>query len=224
MSYLYETHLHTSEVSPCGKIPAAESVKLYSENGYNGIIVTDHFHAERYKKLGCSSWGDYIDCFLEGYRNALAAAPESFNVMLGMEIRFPENDNDYLVYGFCEDFLYSNPFMFDSEPKFFREFAENNNLLFFQAHPFRNNMQVVAPKYLHGIEIANYNRRHDSRNDIANAWAEKFSLLKLSGSDFHEMEDLALGGIYSESLIKNIDEFVALIKSKNYTLKLLENE
>ena len=29
-----ETHLHTSEISPCGKISAKEMVKRYHEAGY----------------------------------------------------------------------------------------------------------------------------------------------------------------------------------------------
>ena len=41
--YLYETHMHTSEGSACGQSAGAEMARAYAENGYTGIIVTDHF-------------------------------------------------------------------------------------------------------------------------------------------------------------------------------------
>ena len=37
--YRYDTHVHTCEVSPCGKVPAEEMVRLYREAGYQGIII-----------------------------------------------------------------------------------------------------------------------------------------------------------------------------------------
>lgn len=40
-----ELHMHTSEVSSCGKVPAAEMVRLYKEMGYDAITVTDHLIA-----------------------------------------------------------------------------------------------------------------------------------------------------------------------------------
>ena len=41
--YKTEPHLHTSEVSLCGKISAEEMIKLYSKAGFSTVFVTDHF-------------------------------------------------------------------------------------------------------------------------------------------------------------------------------------
>ena len=41
--YIYETHLHTSEGSACGRSKAADIVHAYKAAGYTGIIITDHF-------------------------------------------------------------------------------------------------------------------------------------------------------------------------------------
>lgn len=68
-----------------------------------------------------------------------------------------------------------------------------------QAHPFRNGLKIVDPKHLDGIETYNGNPRHDSRNEIAKAWAQKFGMLETSGSDFHEREDFARGGVIFHS-------------------------
>lgn len=64
--------------------------------------------------------------------------------------------------------------------------------MIYQAHPFRFGMKITNVKYLDGIEVCNRNIEHDSHNDIAALWAEKFGLKKTAGSDHHqkEMRDL----------------------------------
>ena len=44
MQYIYETHLHTNESSECGRTPAREYIPYYMDQGYDGIVVTDHFY------------------------------------------------------------------------------------------------------------------------------------------------------------------------------------
>lgn len=48
--------------------------------------------------------------------------------------------------------------------------------MIYQAHPFRFGMKITNVKYLDGIEVCNRNIEHDSHNDIAALWAEKFGL------------------------------------------------
>ena len=38
-----ELHFHTDESSRCGKVPAKDGVRMYIEQGYAGLAVTDHF-------------------------------------------------------------------------------------------------------------------------------------------------------------------------------------
>ena len=38
-TYLFDTHVHTAEVSPCGTVKAEKMVKLYRESGYSGMIT-----------------------------------------------------------------------------------------------------------------------------------------------------------------------------------------
>jgi hypothetical protein len=59
---------------------------------------------------------------------------------------------------------------------------------------------------------------HDSRNDIAEAWANKFSLIKTSGTDFHYADVPANAGILTENEITTMDELVDVLKSGNYEL------
>ena len=41
--YLYETHLHTSPVSRCGRGDVEENLLYYKEQGYDGVFITNHF-------------------------------------------------------------------------------------------------------------------------------------------------------------------------------------
>lgn len=222
MKYLYETHFHTADVSPCGNVSAADGVKLYKEAGYSGIMVTDHFSTEYLKNdYNATTWKRGIEYFLRGYYAAKKFETDDFSVMLGLEARFPDSFNDYVVFGVDEKFLFENEWFTDLNIKKFKKLAEKNSLLVIQAHPFRTRMTVNDERYIDGIEVFNGNRRHDSSNEIAEAWAKRFGLIVSSGSDFHETEDLARGGIYSDEAVRDSKALRSVILSGKYSVKKL---
>ena len=220
MKYIYEAHFHTSDVSTCAEISAKEAVELYKNAGYSGVVVTDHFSPDCFaNKYPGNNWKEKVDYFLRGYRNAKTGETEDFSVMLGIELRFAENDNDYLVYGLDEQLLYDHEEILSMNAKQFKKFAEKHQLTFIQAHPFRIYSNITPPRYIDGIEIYNGNRRHDSSNNIAEMWAKKHGFITTSGSDFHEYEDLARGGICFSRTVKNVKEFRSELLSGRYELK-----
>ena len=221
MQYLYETHCHTDESSRCGQVKGADVVRMYKEAGYDGIVVTDHFNSYTFDKAGLTRWEDMIAHHMAGYKAAKALEDESFSVLYGLELRFEaENDNDYLVYGVDEAYLRAHPFLCyqESYETFYRQ-AKEDGLIVFQAHPFRNRMQIVKPDYLDGIEVFNGNAGHDSRCEIALEWAMKFGLSILSGSDFHEPSHLARGGIITDTPIRTMDDLLSVLRKKRYSIK-----
>lgn len=221
MKYLYEAHFHTSDVSTCAHISAKEAVELYKNAGYSGVVVTDHFSTDCFEnKYPGENRKDKIDYFLRGYKEAKKLETEDFAVMLGLELRFDENDNDYLVYGADEAFLYENEGITKMTAKQFKKLAEKNQLTVIQAHPFRIDSNITNPRYIDGIEIYNGNRRHDSSNNIAEMWAKKHGFITTSGSDFHEYEDLARGGVALDRFVSNVKEFRAELLAGRYTLKM----
>ena len=158
--------------------------------------------------------------FLSGYNDLKAALDGRMTVLLGMEIRFYDHPNDYLVYGVTEEFLRNNGDLMAMKPKSFSKLSHENGLLFVQAHPFRRDMQVEDWNLLDGYEIGNMNPRHKSNNDIAEAWAKKHGkTVVTSGSDFHQIEDVALGGIYFKNEIKTNEDLVKELLSGDYRLK-----
>ena len=125
-----------------------------------------------------------------------------------MEYRPKNTDNDYLVYGVTDEFIFSHPELKDMDIEQFSSLAHENGMIIFQAHPFRNHMTVTPPDLLDGIEAYNGNRRHDSRNLISEAWADLHSMRKISGSDFHQTEDLATGGTFFTKEIEDEKQLI----------------
>jgi hypothetical protein len=195
-TYKYETHLHTDETSPCGKVAARDAIRIYHEAGYTGVVVTDHYFYGFFERHPFMRWDKRIDLYLKGYRNACEEGGKlGLDIHLGMEIRFNENANDYLVYGFDEAFLRENRKLYRLTLPKFRNLTRGSGILIVQAHPFRPRMIPAPPSLIDGIEVYNGNPRHNSSNHLAAQYAEEHGLLKTSGSDFHQPEDAARGGI-----------------------------
>lgn len=214
-----DLHIHTAEVSNCGNISAKELIGLYHEKGYEGLVITDHYFKQYFDDLGDLPWEEKIHRYLEGYRIALLYGSQySMTILLGMEIRFEADANDYLVYGIDEKFLIENPEIIELNVEAFIKLAKVNQLMVFQAHPFRRGMNRDYIALVDGFECYNGNQRHDSRNQLAEALNDELQLIGISGSDFHETEDLAVGGILTDYPVKTMDELIKVLKSKAFKI------
>ncbi|MDF2908433.1 MAG: transposase [Herbinix sp.] len=219
-----DTHVHTVETSSCARIEAKETVRLYKESGYQGVIITDHYYDYYFNNLIGLSWDEKIDQFLRGYHHATEEGSKlGLKVFLGLEIRFTENPNDYLVYGITEQFLKEHRELYTLGLTGFKKLIEKEDILIIQAHPFRKHMIVASPEDIHGVEIYNGNCRHDSHNELSLAYAKKHSLMMSSGSDFHELEDLARGGMVFEQEVNTNTDFVNALRDKS-ALELLSTK
>ena len=207
--YKYDTHVHTAETSPCGKVPAEVMVRLYSEAGYSGVVITDHFVKQIFDIQFFKSWDSKIDTYLKGYKAAAEAGKKyGLDVILGIELTFPENSNDYLIYGIDEQFLKENKELYRLGLEGFRRLTADRGILIFQAHPFRPYMISASPDLIDGVEVYNGNIRHDSRNELALGYALENRLKMSSGSDAHRIGDQARGGIILPHRISNSKELV----------------
>lgn len=211
-----ELHLHTKEVSPCGWVSAADSVKAYKQAGYDAIVVTDHFN---YYVLDAAKTDDTkkrVDHYLKGYRTAMAEGEKcGLKVILGVEVALCNyGPEDYLLYGVSEEMLYSNPYLYNLSLAELRQVCDQYNVLLFQAHPFREYLNRADLELLDGVEVNNGNPRHNSHNDLALKWATENHKIKSSGSDFHQADDLARGGIITH----RDGDLTDILKSGDYTL------
>ena len=159
--YLYDPHTHTAETSKCGHLLAADVVERYVKHGFSGLVVTDHLHPEYLSRIDTEhDWQKAMDHYLSGYKASKKRGDElGFDVILGAELRFPQNDNDYLVYGIDEDWLRSNPYMCcTSAREFYEKF--HNEVLIIHAHPYGDGNTTVFEDAVDGTEIINGNPRH----------------------------------------------------------------
>ena len=69
-----------------------------------------------------------------------------------------------------------------------------------------------------GIEGFNSHPRHDSRNDIAMAWAKKYDLQMISGSDAHRPQDVAISGIRTKEIVKTSEQLVEVLRNRDYEM------
>ena len=213
-----ELHCHSQFISECARVSEEDIVEKFTSAGYSTLVLTNHFSSGTMRHVSGEDWNEWIDKFVCGYTRLKEAARGKLNILWGMELRFDENCNDYLVYGVTEEFLKKSPDIFKMSPYSFHGVAKENGCLLIQAHPFRNGMTVIRPDALDGVEAFNGHFGHDSRNDIAEAWADKFGLIKTAGTDFHYNDSPANGGILTENEITTMDELLTVLKSGNYTL------
>lgn len=214
-----ELHTHTAEISNCGRLSVEELIDLYVKAEYDAIVIANHFNTETECILKEKGVEDFFNTYFDCIRLAEEIGREKGLLVLGAhELRFDENHNDYLVYGMTEEMCRDYKKLFRMTPAEFSEFAAENGILFYQAHPFRNGMQVVKPEYLFGIEIKNTHPRHDSRNDIASAWADKYGLHKICGSDCHQIQDVGTSAILTDYPVKNVDDLVHILRNDLYEI------
>ncbi len=203
--YLFDTHVHTSEVSFCGKVPAEEMVALYVKAGYSGFVMTDHYNKNTMERHGATNDAERAELYLRGYRAAKAYADKvGFDVLFGMELALTGSWNEYLIYGMTEELFCANTEIYDLDMTGLRRFADAHDLLIVQAHPYRPGMTRGMPGFLDGVEAVNGNPRHNSQNDLSAMYAGQHGLLMSSGSDAHQPEDVGMGGLRTEERITDL--------------------
>jgi predicted metal-dependent phosphoesterase TrpH len=217
-NYKFDTHVHTSETSPCGRVDAKTLVRLYKKAGYSGVVITDHYYSGFFEALGEKNWEEKIDLYLRGFNTAAEEGrKEGLKVILGLELRFEENFNDYLVYGIDKEFLLKYRELYKLNLIEFREFIKGKDIVIYQAHPYRTGLRTADPSLIDGVEVYNGNKRHNSSNDKALLYAQGNNLKMLSGSDFHQLEDFARGGIILSENPCDSHEFAKLLKEDKAT-------
>lgn len=137
-SYLFDLHVHTAQTSSCGQVKAKDVVHQYLKAGYQGIVITDHYHKPYFDSLGNIPWEEKIQVFMEGYLAAAKAAKEtSLNVYLGIEFRNLETIDDFLIYGLDKNFLVANPDIFEIPLGEAFDRFHRSGAFVLQAHPVR---------------------------------------------------------------------------------------
>lgn len=217
-----DLHTHTNPASPCSDISPERLVELYSQIGFDGIVLTNHFidfllKSDNPKKVSDTYLKDY-------YATKNAGEKHGLKVYLGMEVRFPENCNDYLVYGIEEsDIKEIFSYIHGDYISFYKGFKNDKNVIL-QAHPFRNNIILQNPDFLDGIETFNVHPSHNSRVAVAADYANKYPhFIKTCGTDFHHENHQGLGAILTKTLPEDSYGIADILKSGDYLFNIAGN-
>ncbi|MBQ5840785.1 MAG: PHP domain-containing protein [Clostridia bacterium] len=215
--YLYELHAHTRPVSPCSDIPPAELVQRYHALGAHGIVITNH----AFDRLADAVGDDWVEQYLRDYREAKAQGGQlGIQVLLGMEIRFPQNDNDYLIYGIDEEFVQQvRPYFYGDLHAFYQDWAAPDRVIV-QAHPFRDGMERANMADLDGVEVFNQHPGHNSRTSLAARHHAEHGGVVTGGTDFHHRGHEGQVFTCFKELPKDSFHLARLLKSGDYIFRI----
>ena len=223
--YRIEMHAHTKPVSPCSEVTPAELAKIYSECNYDVIVLTNHFIYEFLTQLPPK---EAIDRYLKDYEDLTVECEKyGITVILGAEIRFCQNNNDYILYGVDRALLEKT---FEYLPKGIEAFKKDvkpEETVFVQAHPFRNGMEEVDPLLIDGIEVFNMHPGHNARIGLASKYAKNNSMkITTIGSDFHHKNvgHEGVAALRTKVLPKDSYELAKILQSGDYIFDIADNE
>lgn len=214
-SFIYETHLHTSEASACARSTGAEMARAYASAGYAGFIVTDHFFNGNTAISSDLSWKNRIQLFCLGYENALREGRRlGLQVFFGWEYGY--HGTEFLTYGLGKDFLLKYPDMLSWRIEEYFDKVHQHGGFIVHAHPFRMAPYIKSirlfPEYVDAVEVINASHTIPEYNEKANRFAHDHRLLRTAGSDAHNAQTLLGGGMAFDFAINSIEEFIQAVR------------
>lgn len=226
MNYLYETHFHTSEVSLCGRGAGVEMIKEYKNQGYAGVIVTDHFLNGNCRVPKRLPWPERVEGLMAGYEACKEQGRQmGLSVFFGWE--FPYQSADLLTYGLGKQWLLSHPDMLQwSIKRYFQEVHAAGGMMI-QAHPFREAPWITEPapvfeQSVDGLEVFNCHNPTSEADQKALALARKNHMRMTCGSDAHAVSDIMGWGMAFDHSLRDIYDFIDSLK-KPETYRLAAN-
>ncbi len=215
--YKFELHAHSNPASCCSELPPAELAERCKNAGASGLVLTNHaiwWMKETPKEEWCAQ-------YLKDYRDAKEAGEKlGVAVLLGFEMRFMDSDNDYLVFGFEEDFI---PTVYDWMDKTAKEFYNEfrgEDVLMIQAHPNRSNMVEMGRDCVDGYEVFNMHPGHNSRVAFASRLHQQNGGVVTGGTDFHHRgHEGSLFTCFAE-MPKDEKNLVRLLRSGDYVFMI----
>ena len=219
MAFIYETHLHTCEASRCGRAHGRDYIEYMKEQGYSGIIVTDHFFNGNSAVPADLPWDKRVEMYVSGYKAAAAEAEDKdFTVFFGIEYNF-EGD-EYLLYGVDERWLLENSDILEQTRSEVYKRVHQGGGIMVQAHPYRERDYLtkihLTPSVCDGIEV--YNAANgDNMNALAYQYAKKLNLPMSGGSDIHFFYEGPKGGMMFDRKLETVEDYVQAFMNREGT-------
>ena len=221
--YLYETHLHTFQGSACGKVPGRDMAVTAKNNGYTGIIVTDHHWGGNTRPDRSQPWEQWVDEFCSGYEDARAAGDEiGLDVFFGWEAGF--HATEFLIYGLDKAWMKAHPELRTCSVEEQYRLVHEAGGMVIHAHPYREAWYIeeirLFPEFVDGIEAINAQHSNPkvtghydpNYNHRAVAYGRKHGLPMTAGSDIH-VTNMLMGGVAFDHRLTSIQDYIETVKS-----------
>lgn len=221
--YIYETHLHTSEGSACGKSSGKDMARAHKEAGYTGIIVTDHNWGGNTAIDIDLPWKQWVNDFFAGYRSAKQEGDKiGLQVFCGYEAGY--NATEFLIYGVTPEWLAEHEEMKTASIEEQYNLVHEAGGIVIHAHPYREEWYIpeirLYPDLVDGIEMINAthsNSKSQGHNNPefdtkAIAYAREYNFPVTAGSDVHTAMAFG-GGMAFKTKLTDMQDFMNRIKN-----------
>lgn len=226
--YLYETHLHTTEVSACANNTGAEMAIATKKYGYTGIFVTDHHFGGNTCIDRSLPWEEWVEAFCKGFENAWEEGQKiGLDVFFGYEAGF--RGTEFLIYGVDKEWMRAHPELRTCSVEEQYELVHQAGGFVIHAHPFREEAYIpevrLYPDYVDGVEAINathsnsrsYAHNDPAFDDRAVAYAREHHKPMSAGSDIHTTS-LFGGGVRFTKKIDAATDYLKLLNAGEYIL------
>lgn len=221
--FRYEIHLHSSGCSACGSSTAEEMVDAAHEQGFAGVVFSNHFFRGNSAVDRALPWADFVGAYTEDYRRAKKYAEKyDMDVLFGVEEGLGHG-KECLIYGL-------EPEVIANEAEFPRmtlpqiaAFVRNNGGWIVCAHPFRDRDYIENPDEepnaacFDAIEVHNhFNTEEENRK--AAAFAKTHGLPGTSGGDIHNAANLGVTGLAFYERMTDNKKLMEALKNLRYKM------
>lgn len=227
--YLYETHLHTSQVSACAGSSGSEMAKACKKAGYAGMIVTDHNWGGNTAVNRRLPWKEWVVGFCKGYEDAKNTGDKiGLDVFFGWEAGYA--GTEFLIYGLSPQWLLAHPEIRRASVEEQYILVKEGGGMVIHAHPFREEYYIpkirLFPEYVDGVEVINATHSNPSSmahfdpafDKKAADYAGKHEFFTTAGSDIHTTRLLGGGMAFSRKLTDIQDFIKAVCNKEDYVL------
>lgn len=216
-TFLYETHLHTSPISKCGRFSVRDNLLFYKSMGYAGVFVTNHFIDGNFGGDRSLPLEEQIRFYFSEIDEAKRLGEEiGIDVFYGIESSY--HGTDFLIFGLGQDYFLSHLDIFEQKRSDFLTTLREAGAFIVQAHPYREASYIdhirLFPRHIEAVEVINSSNPSDFMNDLARIYADTYGLLYTAGSDNHFAGDYKhdFGAMTFSHRIESVEDFITSMR------------
>ena len=224
--YRYDLHVHTYEGSACGHSPGAEMADFYKEQGYAGIVITDHFWNGNTRPDRSLPWAEWVGEFMKGYENARQQGEKiGLTVLFGWEYSF--HGNDFITLGLDREWLLCHQEITGMDIVDYLDFVRSEGAYVIHAHPFFEARYIpyirLLPRHVDAVEVLNAPKKGFC-NDRALEYAKAYDLTQTGGSDCHGTNWKDLSGVELDRPVDSIEQLISALRAREHSVFSLTRE